>query len=199
MAEADVLACVQREEGAPYWFKSRCGYDRDCVPDDRSNSFPVGWCGAMAWVAKGSGRTVEVWDSKNTRRLFTITRRAATFVRQQRCEAAAARRASAFVGSRSEGEQFTVNIPGISDVLRIPGLDTEATRRQRYQRWLASRSPVPEVLQPLTRILTKIDDAQDLLFTALALAVPLLKRIGLRFIPFLGWALTVNDILNGMT
>lgn len=199
MADGEVLACVQRDDGAPHWFKSRCGYDRDCIPDDRSNPFAVGWCGAMAWVAKGSGRTVEVWDGKNARRLFTITSRAATFVRRQRCEAAGRGRNSAFVGSRSSGEEFTVNIPGISDVLRIPGLDTPEIRRQRYQRWLASRSPVPEVLQPLTRILNKLDDAQDLLFTALALAVPILKRIGLRMIPFLGWALTVNDILNGMT
>lgn len=41
-----------------------------------------------------------------------------------------------------------------------------------------------------------LDDAQDLLFVALVLAKPILRRLPARFIPGLGWVLLLNDMLN---
>jgi hypothetical protein len=195
----DVLFCRQPVDVPPHWWHSRCGRDRDCIPDDRPNPFPLGWCNAMAWVAKGNGRFVEVWEPHNARKIFTVNAKVASPERVSRCAARAKYGKNEFVGRGVDDDRYTINVPGISDVLRIPGLDSKDLRRERYQRWQSSRSPLPEALRPLVKIITKLDDAQDLLFTALALVTPLLRRIGLRFIPFLGWALTLNDILNGLT
>lgn len=196
---AEALSCEQREDGPSYWFKSRCGADRDCVPDDRQAPFPVGWCGAMEWVAKGNGRYVEVWEPHNARRMFTIRAKHGTPDRVARCARSNARRQAASYGASPGDDRFTVSIPGLSDVLRLPGIDTAETRRERISRWRQQRSPMPGILAPLQSILTKLDDAQDLLFTALAIGSLLFRWAGLRMIPGLGWLLTINDLLNGMT
>jgi hypothetical protein len=131
--------------------------------------------------------------------MFTITARAGTAERVGRCAGRARYGESGERGSNADADKFTINVPGLTDILRIPGLDSPELRRERSRRFRQSRSPLPEVLQPLVRILNVLDDAQDLLFTGLALAYPLLKLVGPRIVPALGWALLVNDLLNAGT
>jgi hypothetical protein len=153
----------------------------------------------MHWVAKGWGRTVEVWEPHNARKMFVINGKTATPDRVRRCEGVnIARAVNPFVPPGGD-DRFTIAVPGLSDLVRIPGIDSKATRFERFQRYQASRSPLPQFLQPFVAILNKLDDAQDLLFTALVLARPLIRWVGARFIPYLGWALLANDILNGFT
>ena len=97
------------------------------------------------------------------------------------------------------GDSYTINVPGIQDVVRIPAMESEDLKFQRWLRYKNTRNPAPGYAQAAAKILNYIDDAQDLLFTALALAWPLLRKLPKRFLPGLGWILTVNDILNLMT
>jgi hypothetical protein len=153
----------------------------------------------MNWIAKDKSRFVEVWEPHNARKMFTITSRQATAARMARCAGRGEDGSVPGYNSSPGDDRFTISLPGISDVIRIPFLETKQLRHERAARWRASHSALPGPLQPITRILQKLDDAQDLLFTAIALAVPILRFAGVRFIPFLGWALTINDILNGAT
>lgn len=93
---------------------------------------------------------------------------------------------------------YTIDIPGAADLFHfiIPSLNDPELKRQRIQRMLTHESLVPEKLQWIPAVINQIDDAQDLLTTALWLSKPLLKRLPSRFIPFVGWALTVSDIAN---
>lgn len=97
------------------------------------------------------------------------------------------------------GANYTINIPGIQDVVRIGAYEDPDLKRQRWLRYKNTRNPAPGFAQSAAQILNFIDDAQDLLFTALALAWPLLRRLPLRMLPGLGWLLTINDILNLFT
>lgn len=97
------------------------------------------------------------------------------------------------------GANYTINVPGIQDVVRIPAYEDEELKKQRWLRYKNTRNPAPGFAQTAAQILNFIDDAQDLLFTALALAWPLLRKLAPRFLPGLGWILTANDILNLMT
>jgi len=97
------------------------------------------------------------------------------------------------------GANYTVNIPGIQDVIRIPAMEDPELKRQRWLRYKNTRNPAPGFAQAAAQVLNFIDDAQDLLFTALALAWPLLRKLPARMLPGLGWVLTINDILNLMT
>lgn len=93
---------------------------------------------------------------------------------------------------------YTIQIPGMTDVFRIP-LDPEYNRRlqvERIRRLKERYSPLPEKLQWIPTVITKLDDAEDLLSVALTLAKPLLRRLPARFIPGLGWILLGLDILN---
>lgn len=182
-----------------FLFKSRCGFDRDCIDDDRKLPFPLGWCGAIAWVSRGNGRFVEMWDESNSRRQLIIRARAATPARQARCARAAQGSGRAGVGQLAPSEKFTIDIPGVSDILKLPGLESKELRRERAQRLRTANSAVPQALRWIPPILNKLDDAQDLLFTASVLAVPILKRVLPRLLPFVGWALLVSDLLNSFT
>lgn len=63
--------------------------------------------------------------------------------------------------------------------------------------WYKSQaSHVPEQLRWIPAIINILDDAQDMLITALYLARPFLKKVFTRPIPVVGWALTANDLLN---
>jgi hypothetical protein len=97
------------------------------------------------------------------------------------------------------GANYTINIPGIQDVVRIGAYEDPDLKRQRWLRYKNTRNPAPGFAQSAAQILNWIDDAQDLLFTALGIAWPLLRRLAPRFLPGLGWLLTVNDILNLFT
>ena len=94
---------------------------------------------------------------------------------------------------------YTINIPGIQDIVRIPVLEDKELKRQRWLRYKNTKNPAPGYAQLAAQHLNFIDDAQDLLFTALALAWPLLRKLPYRFLPGLGWILAANDVLNMMT
>lgn len=91
---------------------------------------------------------------------------------------------------------YTIDLPGFSDFIRIPALEDTALKRERIERMQTHESPVPDELQWIPSVINTLDDAQDLLFTGLVLAKPLLSRLPARFLPGLGWVLTANDALN---
>ena len=93
---------------------------------------------------------------------------------------------------------YTIDLPGATDLFHfiIPALNDKELKKERIKRMLSKKSPVPEALQWIPPLINKIDDAQDILTTALWLAKPLIKKLPTRFIPFVGWALAVNDIAN---
>lgn len=99
-------------------------------------------------------------------------------------------------GAKSGPDPFTITVPGITDILKLPGLDSPDLRRERADRYSQQHSGLPQGLKWVPALLTKLDDAQDLLFTALALAIPLLVRIAPRLLPLAGWLLLANDLLN---
>lgn len=97
----------------------------------------------------------------------------------------------------SEAPEFvTIQVPGFSDVVKVPFLDTAALRGERVMRWKAAVSPVPEFLQWIPDWINWLDDAQDLLFVTLVAGRPLLRRLPAAFLPWLGWILLANDALN---
>lgn len=96
---------------------------------------------------------------------------------------------------------YVITIPGVQDVLSIPPLEDEQLKRERLTRWRinAQQTTIPEPLRWLPQIINWLDDAQDLLIVALTLGKPLLRKLPSRFVPYLGWALLANDLLNGFT
>ncbi len=92
----------------------------------------------------------------------------------------------------------TIEIPGISDIIRVPALEDAELKRERIQRMRAAHTALPGVLNWLPAAINHIDDAQDILITALILGKPILRRLPVRFLPVLGWVLLVNDLLNGV-
>lgn len=93
---------------------------------------------------------------------------------------------------------YTIDLPGATDLFHfiIPALNDKQLKKERIMRMLTKKSPVPEALQWVPDVINKIDDAQDLLTTALWLAKPLIRKLPMRVIPFVGWALTISDIAN---
>lgn len=184
-----------------YWFRSRCGSDRDCVPADNNVPFRLGYCNAIAWCRtnQGSGRFVEVWNPSNTARLFKLTDRTASYAKQSRCLDWIRAGALPSLTFGDAPNPYTVQIPGITDILKVPGVDSAELRRERGARMARARSPLPVGLQWIPPLLNKLDDAQDLLYTGLVIGVGILKALGVRAIPGLGVLLTVNDLLNGFT
>lgn len=98
-------------------------------------------------------------------------------------------------------QNYVINIPGATDIIRIPALEDKSLKQARYLRMIqaAETSTIPEPLRWIPTAINYLDDAQDLLFTALVLSKPLLRRLPARLIPGLGWILTANDLLNAMT
>src|ERR1044071_9814027 len=82
--DAEVVACGPVPDRYVL-AKSRCGADRDCIPDDRFNPFYVAWCSALSWCALGNGRYVEIWDKDNRFRLLKVTERTVTDARTGKC------------------------------------------------------------------------------------------------------------------
>lgn len=93
---------------------------------------------------------------------------------------------------------YTINIPGMSDIFKLPvdALTNKQLKRERYQRFKTQKSPVPESLNWIPGIINQLDNAQDILYTAFFLAKPFLRRLPLRFIPYVGWGLLIMDIMN---
>lgn len=200
MADSDSYVCKPAEQRW-YWWKARCGRDRDCLPDDRQTNFSLGYCGAIAYVRKspGAGRYVECWDPDNTRRLFTITERNATYAKSAKCQESVDKGAVASFQFGDDSSPYTVDVPGLSDILRVPGIDDKNTRRERAQRMASHKSGLPDVLSWVPPLLNKLDNAQDLIYTATVIGLQVAKWLGFRTIPGLGLILTANDLLNGAT
>jgi len=93
---------------------------------------------------------------------------------------------------------YYIDLPGATDLFSwiIPALNDKELKKQRIERMRTKKSPVPEPLQWVPDVITEIDDAQDLLTTALWLAKPLIRKLPSRFVPYVGWALTASDIAN---
>jgi hypothetical protein len=195
-----VEVCKPLEERL-YWWHSRCGSNRDCLNDDRQNHFAIGYCNAVSWCRAfpGYGMFVDVYDPKNQYRLFRMTEHNATYAKFVRCKASIGS-VTPFNYTFGDGDDpYTVQIPGITDILKVPGVDSAEARRARADRMKRQHSPLPTGLQWIPPLLNKLDDAQDLLYTALVIGVGLLKVLGVRAIPGLGILLTANDILNAFS
>lgn len=95
-----------------------------------------------------------------------------------------------------EPEKYKIYVPGFQDFIRVPALEDSAIRRERFFRYFNSQTVLPEKLRWIPTVIGWLDDAQDLLITGLLLARPLLKKMPARFIPYLGWVLLANDVLN---
>lgn len=91
---------------------------------------------------------------------------------------------------------YTIDLPGLTDFVRIPALENEELKFQRWIRFKTQEPLLPEPLRWIPGLINKLDDAQDLLFTALVLARPLLRKLPAWLLPGLGWLLLANDILN---
>ncbi|KKN21897.1 hypothetical protein LCGC14_0920830 [marine sediment metagenome] len=97
---------------------------------------------------------------------------------------------------KGQENTYTINIPGIQDVVRIPSLEDKNLRFQRWLRFQNSKPTLPEPLQWIPPLINKLDDAQDLLFTGLALAIPLLRILPKFFLGLLTPLVFLNDALN---
>lgn len=91
---------------------------------------------------------------------------------------------------------FTIDLPGFNDIIQVPALEDKSLKSQRADRAYSARTPTPEPLLWISQVVNLLDDAQDILYTALVLARPILRRLPARAIPYLGWILLANDILN---
>lgn len=98
-----------------------------------------------------------------------------------------------------KAETYTTDIPGLQDIIRIPPLESDQLKADRIKRFRSQRSALPKSMRWIPKVVNALDDAQDLLYTALVLAKPLLKRAPSRVIPYLGWVLLGNDVLNLLT
>lgn len=98
----------------------------------------------------------------------------------------------------AEQQNYTVDIPGLTDVFRVPlpGVDEQELARQRAVRIATSNSAMPEPLEWASSVVQVLDDAEDMLSVGLALSKPLLKRLPSRLIPGLGWLLLGKDLIE---
>lgn len=99
-------------------------------------------------------------------------------------------------GLRNRNDAYTINFPCITDVIRLDALESDELRFQRWLRMKNADPLLPDSISWIPKLINKLDDAQDLLFTGLALAWPIIKRLPKMILGPLGWALLVNDILN---
>lgn len=94
--------------------------------------------------------------------------------------------------------EYTIDIPGLADIFILPidSFDNKDLRRERIQRFKTKRTPIPSTIDWIPDSIRYLDDIQDMLIVGLTLARPLLRKLPSRFVPYLGWALLLNDILN---
>lgn len=91
---------------------------------------------------------------------------------------------------------FTIDIPGVQDVVTIPALENSQRRRDRAKLAATKRSPIPEPIRWVPGLINWLDDGQDILAVGLETLKFVSRRIAPRFLPFIGWALTISDVLN---
>lgn len=180
----------------PVWSKARCGGHRDCLDDDYpTERFRDAYCGAINWTSRAPSRYVDIFLADKITKIYRVKGTWATPEKAAACQ----RRLTEYnrqTTFETNPPDFTINIPGITDILRLPGLETKDLRRERFQRMKTSVPALPRVLQWIPPLINKLDDAQDLLFTALALAWPILRLLGRPFLGPLGILLTISDLLN---
>ena len=99
--------------------------------------------------------------------------------------------------------EYTVEVPGWSEIIHIRPESTYSKEEQRSRRIARIRrmkaSPQPDVVKRISQIITHLDNAEDILSTALIIGKPLLRRLPSRFIPVLGWILLAKDIIDFAT
>ena len=98
--------------------------------------------------------------------------------------------------SKLDPEKVSIVIPGIEDIIVLPG--SEKARRQmarEREEWYETHRPTsPDFTIPITKLINKIDDAQDIAYTAMMVLRPILKRIPKEWNNPLSWVLSVIDI-----
>lgn len=82
------------------------------------------------------------------------------------------------------------------DTCPLSDAQHETLRKNKERAERMKESPTPELMEKIGWWMTKFDDAQDLLHTALWLGRPLVRKLGQASIPFIGWLLTIEDLLN---
>jgi hypothetical protein len=173
--------------------------DAGFLPTDGYQALAPTICLGYSWTSIHPGRYMEFWSVDGKKKLFTMRHHGDRRGKAEACTAAWL----ASIEDRRRlpaPEPFTVQVPTISDIIKWPGFsDTKEVKRARAQRMRAANSAVPQSLRWLPPILTMIDNAQDMIFTGLALAWPLVKTIFPRLLGLWGVMLTVNDILNTFT
>lgn len=112
------------------------------------------------------------------------------------------RKASAYSERTLTKADYVIQLPSLDVIFKIstPKKSDVDTQKKRIRRLKEEKSPVPEKLRWIPRIINMIDDAQDLLYSAAYISRPLLVRLGIRFgtrfIPYVGWVLLAMDIAN---
>lgn len=91
---------------------------------------------------------------------------------------------------------FTIDVPGFSDIIRLPGLESVELRRQQIRRMATRNTALPEPMQWIPGAINWLDDRQDILSLALQVGIPVLKVVMPRLVPVVGWGLLANDALN---
>jgi len=83
--------------------------------------------------------------------------------------------------------------------LTRPVTDIYEDIKQKINYYTKKEGPVPKPLRWIPAVINILDDTQDILYTGLMLAKPLLKKLPSRLIPGVGWAMVANDLLNAGT
>lgn len=100
-------------------------------------------------------------------------------------------------GGGCMAQEYEVRIPGASNIFKFgPGPKRTVAQKRAIIQRMRAKSPLPGFLQWIPSAINLLDDVQDIMITGLVLAKPLLRRIPLRFVPVLGWVLTINDLIN---
>lgn len=193
--QSDFVPCPRRDVRM-FVTAASCNGARDCLDSTTiQQGFKFALCNSLAWVRPDPRRVVEIFNAQRTERLARVTHAWRTETRLSKCGL------EGFTeelppGSNAGPDPFTIDVPGLTDILKAPSLNSPALKKERYDRWKSRKSPVPDALSWIPPLLTKLDNAQDLLFTALALLWPILKRLPRPFLGPFGILLTINDLLN---
>lgn len=193
VAPRDVTGIVKFLCGRPPYV------DLNCLGGSYLQAIGPAICGAYTWTSVHPARTVEFWSEDGRTHLFTMRHRGDRRGKTKPCLDAWIKRYGGPFVPRADNA-FTVDVPGVSDIIKWPGFsDTPELRRARAQRLISANRAVPDFLKWLPPILTQLDNAQDMLITGLALAWPLVKYVFPRMLGGLGILLTLNDLLNLFT
>jgi hypothetical protein len=200
VAQAGVpLFECERQKAVFLLQKARCNGAPDCLGGDTiGQSWAHVICNSLAFVAPDPRRTVEIWSVDGKKKFTTVTGSWRRPRMLERCPGLKPDPEPA-PGSAARDAPFTIDVPGLSDIIKWPELFSPHLRKERFDRFQSRNSPVPKSLQWIPPLLTKLDNAQDLLFTGLALLIPILRRLPRAFMGPLGVILTINDLLNMLT